>query len=100
MGSMRIGDETVEWPDEHDATVAAAVQAHSNVPGDTPAEIIANWAKHEANSYRNGIMGNIAAKVGEDALGTVLEDAEIAKEQALVDLETTVIVKKVVALPK
>ena len=100
MGSMRIGDETVEWPDADDATIADALAKGSHVPGDTPTEIIANWPKHEAASYREIVKGWLADKVYDNAVGTVMEDAQAAKDQAEIDLDSEVTIKPVAALPK
>ena len=99
MGSMRVSDETIEWPDIDDDTVAAALKQSSNVAGNTTAEIIANWPIHEAKSYMKSVEGWIADKVAKDSLGTAIEDAQTAKDAALPAIEESVIIKKVVAVP-
>jgi len=99
MGKMTVNDHEIAWPDEQDDVVATAVQASSNVAGKTTAEILANWAIHEANSYRDCIIGWIAEKAQSDSLGTALDDADAAREVAKVDAETTVTVKRTVVEP-
>jgi len=97
VGTLRINDEEVRWPDDKDDVVAAALKESSHVAGKTTQEIIDNWGPHEAASYRESVIGWLANKVKADALGTAMADAEAAKEAAEESLKADVTVEKVAA---